>query len=189
MSRLSPGIITRWSKGSLRRHLNIVNAQLELSSTIDAAFDEIIASMSNSAQDHIKFADTLTTQTIEILKILEKKNEEVKKKACPQSPYRSLSFSPNTLTGNAVLPEVALWPGPLIYRAPQGQEKLNSSLDFVLRMWRVCRVNKRSDGDYRAHCEADRAIFVQYDEDCAEVESFRQKQAGLHLIFLCISIT
>jgi hypothetical protein len=71
----------------LGRHLNTVNAQLELSSTIDAAFDEIITSMSNSAQDHINLADTLTVQTIEILKILEKKNEEVKKKACPRSPY------------------------------------------------------------------------------------------------------
>ena len=87
MSQISPGIITRWSKGLLRRHLNTVNAQLELSSTIDAAFDEIIASMSSSAQDHINLADTLTAQTIEILKILEKKNEEVKKKACPRSPY------------------------------------------------------------------------------------------------------
>jgi hypothetical protein len=128
-----------WDNNTLKqrfawRHLNTGNAQLELSSTIDAAFDEIIASMSNSAQDHINLADALTTQTIEIFKILEKKNEEVKKKVCPQSLHNHFHPHQIFITGDAILPEVALGPGPLIYRAPQGQKKLNSNRNFVLRV-------------------------------------------------------
>ncbi|KIM35924.1 hypothetical protein M413DRAFT_325021 [Hebeloma cylindrosporum] len=89
-------------------------------STLDAAFDEIITSMFNSAQDHINLADALTSQTIEILRILEKKNEEVKKKEM-QFFQKLLSDRDRTYT-----------------------ERLKSK--------------------------------QKYDEDCAEVESFRQKQ-------------
>ncbi|PPQ86318.1 hypothetical protein CVT25_005619 [Psilocybe cyanescens] len=49
-------------------------------STLDNAYEELIKSMSNTAQDHLNFADALTSQTIEILRILEKRNEDSKKK-------------------------------------------------------------------------------------------------------------
>jgi len=47
---------------------------------LDAAYEEIILSMNNSAQDRINYADTLTSETIEILRTLEKRNEDAKKK-------------------------------------------------------------------------------------------------------------
>ncbi|KAF5330266.1 hypothetical protein D9758_014458 [Tetrapyrgos nigripes] len=49
-------------------------------STLNAAYDSILNSMVTSAQDHLNVADVLTTQVVEILKILEKKNEDVQKK-------------------------------------------------------------------------------------------------------------
>ena len=161
MSQLSPGIITYWNKGLRRRHLNTLNAQLEPSSTIDAAFDEIIASMSNSAQDHINLADALTSQTIEILKILEKKNDELKKKACPRALSINLilteyfnrrcnSFRSCSRIGTAHI------------QSASRSGELNSSCDFVLSAWRACRVNKRSDGDHKAHYKADLGIFLSF---------------------------
>ncbi|KAF8968963.1 hypothetical protein BDZ97DRAFT_1797220 [Flammula alnicola] len=85
-------------------------------STLEGAYDAIITSMVNSAQDHINYADILTSQTIEILRIMEKRNEEAKKN------------------------EVLFF------------QKLLSDRERVY---------------------ADR---LKYDEQCAEVESFRQKQ-------------
>ncbi|KAJ7288142.1 hypothetical protein C8J57DRAFT_1641335 [Mycena rebaudengoi] len=49
-------------------------------STLNAAFTEIISSMVNTAQDHVTIADTLTTQVVDVLKAVERKQEELKKK-------------------------------------------------------------------------------------------------------------
>ncbi|KAF7299602.1 hypothetical protein HMN09_00965600 [Mycena chlorophos] len=48
--------------------------------TLNAAFNEIIASLSGSAQDHVNLADALTTQVVDVLKVLERTSEELKKK-------------------------------------------------------------------------------------------------------------
>ncbi|KAF7298890.1 hypothetical protein MIND_00837000 [Mycena indigotica] len=48
--------------------------------TFNAAFNEIISSMSGVAQDHVNLADALTTQVVDVLKAVERKNEELKKK-------------------------------------------------------------------------------------------------------------
>jgi hypothetical protein len=49
-------------------------------STLNAAFNEIISSMANTAQDHVNLADALNTQVIDVLKVVERKQEELKKK-------------------------------------------------------------------------------------------------------------
>lgn len=51
-----------------------------LFSTLNVAYDQIITSTVNSAQNHIKLADELNSQVVEVLKGVERKNEEVKKK-------------------------------------------------------------------------------------------------------------
>ncbi|KAF8904120.1 hypothetical protein CPB84DRAFT_1835747 [Gymnopilus junonius] len=89
-------------------------------STLNQAYDEIIQSMADTAQDHYGFADALTSQMIEILKILGKRNEETKK--------REMLFF----------------------------QKLLSDRD---RAYNDRLKNKQ-----------------KYDEECSEVESFRQKQ-------------
>ncbi|KAJ7069661.1 hypothetical protein C8F01DRAFT_1113519 [Mycena amicta] len=48
--------------------------------TMNTAFNEIISSMSSSAQDHVNLADAFTTQVVDVLKAVERKGEEVKKK-------------------------------------------------------------------------------------------------------------
>ncbi|KAF9523898.1 hypothetical protein CPB83DRAFT_647994 [Crepidotus variabilis] len=89
-------------------------------STLDAAYDEIIASLTKSAQDHTDHADKLSGQTVETLRILQQRNSETKKK------------------------EMAFF------------QKLLSDRDRIF--------NERIKSKQK------------YDDDCSEVESFRQKQ-------------
>ncbi|KIJ17907.1 hypothetical protein PAXINDRAFT_98083 [Paxillus involutus ATCC 200175] len=48
--------------------------------TLVNAYAQIIASISNAAQDHINLADTIATQVTEPLKALERRNEDLKRK-------------------------------------------------------------------------------------------------------------
>ena len=50
------------------------------SSTLNNAYNKIIKSTNDVAQDHIDLAETITTQVVEVLKVLERKNEDLKKK-------------------------------------------------------------------------------------------------------------
>lgn len=50
------------------------------SSTLNGAYDQIITSIVDSAQDHIKLADEFNSQVVDVLKGVERKNEEAKKK-------------------------------------------------------------------------------------------------------------
>ncbi|KAH7870924.1 uncharacterized protein C8R40DRAFT_1240138 [Lentinula edodes] len=58
---------TAWGESTLKQ------------STLNFAFDSIINSMANAAQDHNNIADTLTTQVVEALKTVERKNENIQK--------------------------------------------------------------------------------------------------------------
>ncbi|KAF7365022.1 hypothetical protein MVEN_00373300 [Mycena venus] len=48
--------------------------------TLNAAFNEIILSMTDTAQGHVNLADSLNTQVVDVLKAVERKQEELKKK-------------------------------------------------------------------------------------------------------------
>ncbi|KAK7048535.1 hypothetical protein R3P38DRAFT_1868987 [Favolaschia claudopus] len=48
--------------------------------TLNAAFNEIITSMTDTAQDHVNLADSLNTQVVDVLKAVERKQEDLKKK-------------------------------------------------------------------------------------------------------------
>jgi hypothetical protein len=49
-------------------------------STLDNAYSQTIASMTLSAQDHVNLADAITLQVVDVLKSVEKKSEDTKKK-------------------------------------------------------------------------------------------------------------
>lgn len=55
------------------------------SSTLDVAYNAIISSMVNTAQDHMNFADALTVQTLDVLRTVARKNDETKKKVASGS--------------------------------------------------------------------------------------------------------
>ncbi|KAG6853570.1 hypothetical protein C0991_003166 [Blastosporella zonata] len=86
-----------------------------------AAYSELIDSMTNSAQDHVNIADGLTTQVVEVLREVEKKNEDAQK--------MEMQFF----------------------------QKLLSDRDRVYAERLKCK--------------------QKYDEECSEVDSYRQKQA------------
>lgn len=93
-------------------------------STVDAVYSQVIGLVAESAQDHVKLADAVGAQIVEILRAVEKKHEDAKKK------------------------QMAFF------------TKLVSERDRVY---------------------TERAKFKQkYDDECAEVESFRAKQGRAH---------
>jgi len=51
-------------------------------STLDNAYDALINSISDVAQDHLGIANAISSQIIEVLRTLEKRNDEAKKKVC-----------------------------------------------------------------------------------------------------------
>lgn len=56
------------------------NVLHQLFSNLNVAYDQIIMSIVDSAQNHIKLTDKLSSQVVEVLKGVEWKNEEAKKK-------------------------------------------------------------------------------------------------------------
>ncbi|KAJ3547629.1 hypothetical protein NMY22_g1574 [Coprinellus aureogranulatus] len=91
------------------------------SSTLNVAYDEIINSMSSTADDHSSIADSLTSQVVEVLRVVERRSDAVKQK--------ELNFFNKLLADR--------------------------------------------DRTYNDRLKAKQ----KYDEDCLEVESFRQKQS------------
>ncbi|KAF5369126.1 hypothetical protein D9615_010422 [Tricholomella constricta] len=100
-----------------------------MQNSLNAAYTELMDSMATTAQDHVNIADGLTTQVVEVLKTVEKKSEEAKKKEM------------------------------------QFFQKLLADRDRVYadRLKACTSASKR-----------------QYDEDCNEVEAYRQKQGRAH---------
>jgi hypothetical protein len=64
-------------------------------SKLNTAYTELITSTANIAQGHVDIADTLNTQVVDVLKALERKNDEMKKKVGYDITcgYRSLKSS------------------------------------------------------------------------------------------------
>ncbi|RDB15326.1 Protein BZZ1 [Hypsizygus marmoreus] len=57
-----------WDSGTLRQN------------SLNIAYTEIMDSMASTAQDHVNIADTLTSEVVDVLKAVEKKAEEARKK-------------------------------------------------------------------------------------------------------------
>jgi len=49
-------------------------------STLDNAYDALINSISDVAQDHLSIAEAMSSQIIEVMQTLVKRNDEAKKK-------------------------------------------------------------------------------------------------------------
>ena len=65
-------------------------------STLGQAYTQLIHSFSESAQDHINLADGLDAQVVNVLKLMEKRHEEAKKKVralCTATPTHLKSVS------------------------------------------------------------------------------------------------
>ena len=57
-----------------------INRVLTCHSTLGRVYTELINSFSESAQDHVNLADGLDAQVVNVLKLVEKRHEEAKKK-------------------------------------------------------------------------------------------------------------
>ena len=79
-TRCDQFLLTPWASQVLTRH-----------STIGRAYTELINSFSESARDHVNYADGLEAQVVNALKLTEKGHDEAKKKV--------RAFSKTTLSG------------------------------------------------------------------------------------------
>lgn len=59
---------------------HLYRQRLTRHSTLGNAYTQLIASFSESAQDHVNLADGLDTQVVNTLKLVEKRHEDAKKK-------------------------------------------------------------------------------------------------------------
>ena len=96
-----------------------------LFSTLNVAYDQIITSIVDSAQNHIKLADELNSQVVEVLKEVERKNEEAKKKVSQLATRNRLLHSiwttiAVTILGTAIFPKVACRPWSCVHWPSQG---------------------------------------------------------------------
>lgn len=62
--------------------------------------------MSNTAQDHVNLADALTTQVVDVLKAVERKEEELKKKVDLNVRHAFIPPNIRRHAGNDLLPKV-----------------------------------------------------------------------------------
>lgn len=60
-----------------------INRVLMHHSTLARAYTQLIQSFSESAQDHVNLADGLEAQVVSVLRLMEKRHEEAKKKVRP----------------------------------------------------------------------------------------------------------
>lgn len=53
---------------------------IEFSSTLGSAYDALINSIADATQDHLNIADALSSQVVEVLRIVERRSDDAKKK-------------------------------------------------------------------------------------------------------------
>ena len=86
---LKHGIQTRSCRSNDQLpHSSISSLMCIRCSSLISAYTELIDSMAHTAQDHVNIADGFTSQVVEVLRGVEKKNEEAKKTVS----YGCLSF-------------------------------------------------------------------------------------------------
>jgi hypothetical protein len=90
-------------------------------STLNNAYAQIITSITLSAQDHVNLADAITLQVVDVLKSIEKRSEDTKKKVRPVASWKFPSDCLLRPIANGFLSKITVWQGPDVLRAPQGQ--------------------------------------------------------------------
>lgn len=136
--------------------------------------------MSQVAQDHVQLADTVTAQVTEPLKTLGRRNESLKRKVRAPAVARWIPSS------SRVLQQSQFYQKLLSERERFYQDRLKvrvlggflpgvSSLNELTHYWR--RISKRNVSTKSFPGGASTVLTSsQYDDDCAEVDLYRQKQ-------------
>jgi hypothetical protein len=62
-------------------------------STLDNAYDALINSITDAAQDHLSIADALSSQVVEVLRAVEQRSDDAKKKVAYSALLKSQNLS------------------------------------------------------------------------------------------------
>ena len=89
-------------------HETALTGLFDVFSTIENAYAKIIASMLNTAQHHNDISDALTMQVIGPLMVLDKKNQDQRKKARYSYVVAAATPSYVDIIARSLLPEIAL---------------------------------------------------------------------------------
>ena len=160
----------------MRIDLRFIAPRLIWDSTLENAYSKIIASFVNSQQEHLSLADALNVQVVGVLTSLARKNEGHRKKASCESSFRlrflsSLSSKHNSTRRSWQIRIVST----AIVRRYQVTSDIFQSCHRHLYVYLHCRAKSRYGRAVESHDPGD-AYLYQYDEECAEVETYRQKQ-------------
>lgn len=74
-------------------------------SSLNNAYDEIIESIAKAAKDHADIADIVTSQVTDVLKALERRNEDAKKKVFMNLGRLWKLHCSTSILGNAIFSE------------------------------------------------------------------------------------
>ncbi len=158
-------LVQRWASifGSLHR--------LIWDSTLENAYSKIVASLVNSQQEHLSLADALNLQVVGVLASLARKNEGHRKKASCESSFRLPFLSSFSSKHNSTRRS---WQIRIVSTAIVPRYKFISETVTYTYSY-TSRAKSRYGGPVKSHEPGDRYLY-QYDEECAEVETYRQKQ-------------
>lgn len=160
----------------MRIYFRLIVPRLIWDSTLENAYSKIIASFVNSQQEHLSLADALNVQIIGVLTSLARKNESHRKKASGESSFRlrflnGLSSKRNSTRRSWLIRIVST----TIVRRYQAISEIFPISHTLSCVYLQCRAKLRYGGAVESHSPGD-AYLYQYDEECAEVETYRQKQ-------------
>ena len=146
-------------------------------STIDNAYNQVISSLDSTAQDHTNLSELLITQVADASKALEKKHEDMKKKV-----------------RNRLHWIVGFWMShfekqlQFYQRVLADKDKVYANRTKVaLNILKMNKSNHQSlwlaeaEGSIPSTSITSHSDTTQYDEECMEVESYRQKQVTVTL--------
>src|SRR5258708_4910442 len=68
------------------------SAEYEYPSTLDNAYDALINSITDTAQEHLSIADALSSQVVEVLRMVEKRSDDSKKKVVNSTLFGTRKF-------------------------------------------------------------------------------------------------
>ena len=160
----------------MRLDLRPIAPHLIWNSTLETAYSKIIASFVNSQQEHLNLADALNVQIVGVLTSLARKNESHRKKASCESSFRlrflnGLSSKHNSTRRSS---RIRIASTAIVQRYQLISDIFPNSHRH-LYVYLDCRAKLRYVGAVQIHIPGD-AYLYQYDEECAEVETYRQKQ-------------
>lgn len=114
-------------------------------STLDIAYEALINSIGDATQDHLSVADALSSQIVEVLRVLEKRSDDTKKKVARFAAVVNPRIDTIAIhsTGTSIFPKDVGGQGSRICRSSQSGYMWSST---ALQILRLCPIVEQTKG-------------------------------------------